>query len=177
LVAAPLLANYFQLWLDSKSFGKVLNKDLASIPSRGTTYIALLSVIAALALAMKLRVEINSGPRQELVSVPVNAVDFMKASQITGNTFTDPNTWGGYLIWEMPSNPVYIDGRIDMYGDQFVLDHLNITQGVADWRQPFDHYGVRVALLSQNSVLKLRLQKANDWQQVYEDDMAIVFRR
>jgi hypothetical protein len=101
----------------------------------------------------------------------------MKRNQILGNTFTDPNIWSGYLIWDMPSNPVYIDGRIDMYGDSFVKNYVDITHGVADWREPFAQYGVKAVILSPDSALRLQLQNSSEWEKVYQDDMAVVFKK
>ena len=102
---------------------------------------------------------------------------YLKQANITGNTFTDPNIWGGYVIWAMPSNPVYIDGRIDMYGDDFVKEYLNIIWGGADWREPFNRYGVRIVIVAPNSVLSRELHETSEWSQVFSDDTAVVFVR
>ena len=109
--------------------------------------------------------------------MPLNAVSYLKDNGITGNTFTDPNIWGGYLIWETPANPVYIDGRIDMYGDDFMREYLGIIRGVTRWQEPFDQYGVLVAIVSPTSMLRLQLEQAPQWQEVYRDEMALVFTR
>jgi hypothetical protein len=101
----------------------------------------------------------------------------MKAQNLTGRTFTDPNIWSGYLIWEMPQNPVFIDGRIDMYGDDFVKHYIKIISGAEDWENTFDQYQMRVAIISPSSVLRLSMQKSTKWQQTYSDEMAVVFAR
>ncbi len=112
-----------------------------------------------------------------MIEVPLKAVEYLKERQISGNTFTDPNIWGGYLIWELPSNPVYIDGRIDMYGDQFVKEYLEIIWGTTEWRGPFDRYAVRVVIVKPKSVLGRELQDSPKWQRLYEDEMSVVFIR
>jgi hypothetical protein len=117
------------------------------------------------------------GPaRQEVNEVPIKAVEFMRQKQITGNTFTDPNIWGGYLIWALPSNPVYIDGR-DVYPQPFVWEFVQITSGNADWRDPFSRYGVQNVLLTRSSHLVRELGLSTEWQMVYQDDFAIVFTK
>jgi hypothetical protein len=115
-------------------------------------------------------------PRQEVNEVPIKAVEFMRQKQITGNTFTDPNIWGGYLIWALPSNPVYIDGR-DVYPQPFVREFVQITSGNADWRGPFSRYGVQNVLVTRSSHLARELRLSTDWQMVYQDDFAIVFTK
>jgi hypothetical protein len=133
--------------------------------------------VVLIACLFKLKSVIYSPPTQERVGVPLNAVSYLKANGITGNTFTDPNIWSGYLIWETPANPVYIDGRIDMYGDEFVREYLGITRGLTRWQEPFDKYGVQIAIVSPASTLRLQLEQSPQWQEAYRDEMAVVFTR
>ena len=35
------------------------------------------------------------------------------------------------------TNPVYIDGRIDMYGDEFMREYLGIIHGITRWQEAF----------------------------------------
>ena len=179
LVAAPLLADYLQHWLETTSVGRIPGPSQTPSTSNRSREIVfnLILLIPLVACVVKLKSVIYSSPAQERVGVPLKAVAYIKDNGITGNTFTDPNIWGGYLIWETPSNPVYIDGRIDMYGDQFVKDYVAIVGGTSPWQEPFDRYGVQVAIVNTHSVLRLQLAQSPQWQQVYQDEMAIVFRR
>jgi hypothetical protein len=100
----------------------------------------------------------------------------LKQNQITGNTFTQPNIWGGYLIWDLPSNPVYIDGR-GVFPEEFIREYVNFTRGSTDWRPAFERYNVQNVIVATNSLLARELRKAPEWQQVFEDEMAVVFIR
>jgi hypothetical protein len=177
LVAGPMLADYLQYWLETTSFGRTFGQAQPAISTRRQLIFNLILLVPLIACLIKLKSVIYSPPTQERVGVPLNAVAFVKQNNITGNTFTDPNIWGGYLIWETPSNPVYIDGRIDMYGDEFVKDYVGIIRGFSRWQDPFDKYGVQVAIVSPRSVLRLQLDQAPQWQKVYGDEMAVVFQR
>jgi hypothetical protein len=64
-----------------------------------------------------------------------------------------------------------------MYGDQFAKDYIQMSSGITRWQEPFEKYGVQVAILKANSVLGLQLAESPQWQQVYQDDFATVFRR
>ena len=86
------------------------------------------------------------------MDVPLKAVEYLKQNQLFGNTFTEPNIWANYLIWSMPSNPVYIDGR-DVYPERFVAEYANIVFGTSDWREAFDRYKVQVAIVGPRSLL------------------------
>src|ERR1044072_180122 len=180
LVAGPMLANYLQYWLDTTRFTRMFGPSQSprSVTSGRRKVIFNIILLVPLILCLiKLKSVIYSPPTQERVGVPLKAVSYLKAKGITGNTFTDPNIWGGYLIWETPSNPVYIDGRIDMYGDEFMREYLGIIHGITRWQEPFDKYNVQVAIVSPTSRLRLQLDQSPQWRQVYHDEMAVVFTR
>ncbi len=179
LVAAPLLAEYLQNWLVSTSFGKTFGRAPSADSSRGhlaPILLGLLLLLPLAAFAAKMRSTVYAPTRQELIEVPLKAVEYLKEKQITGNTFTDPNTWGGYVIWALPSNPVYIDGR-SVYPDQFLKEYLGIIWGETDWREPFDRYKVHIAIVEPKSMLGRELKDSSDWKEVFRDDMAVVFTR
>jgi hypothetical protein len=177
LVAGPMLADYLQYWLETTRFGKTFGETRGASSTRRQLIFNLILMVPLIACLIKLKSVIYSPPTQERVGVPLNAIAFVKENRITGNTITDPNIWSGYLIWETPQNPVYIDGRIDMYGDAFVRDYLGIIQGLSRWQDPFDKYSVQVAIISPTSVLRLQLEQSPQWQKIYSDEMAIVFQR
>jgi len=177
IVAVPLLADYLQSWLVSTSFGKAFGRaPSAHATTRPPILLILLLLLPLAAFAIKLKSTLFAPPRQEMVEVPLEAVEYLKENQITGNTFTDPNIWGGYVIWTLPNNPVYIDGR-DVYPEAFVKEYVGIVSGQADWRGPFDRYSVRMAIVTPKSLLVRGLKESTAWQQVFQDDMAVVFVR
>jgi hypothetical protein len=52
--------------------------------------------------------------------------------------------WGGYLIYRWyPERRVFIDGRIDMYGQEIVREYLQVATVRPEWREVLDKYGVR----------------------------------
>jgi len=178
LVAVPLFADYFQAWWDSTSFGPRFRESGASgVMTRPFSIVIFaLLLLPLLPFAIKLNRTIYIPPRQEATHVPMKAVEHLRERQVTGNTFTAPNIWGGYLIWALPSNPVYIDGR-DVYPQQFVREFVEITRGLKDWREPFTRYGVKNAIVRKSSFMARELAESTDWQKVYEDELAVVFTR
>ena len=176
LAAAPLMADYFQYWLDSTTFGRSFGKPSKPASSRAPLLLGVFMLVPLVAFAVKLRAVVYAPPKQEDLNVPVNAVEYLKQQKLTGNTFTYPNVWGAYVIWQLPSNPVYIDGR-DVYSEQFVKHFVEMTYGHADWREPFDRYGVQIAVIEAGSLLARQLQESPAWEQVYQDEMSVVFKR
>jgi hypothetical protein len=175
LVAVPLLAEHLQEWLGSFTPRRAFVPN--ATPSGGAALVlGALLLLPLLPLTVKLKTAVYAQPTQEMMGVPVQAVDYVRVQQITGNTFTDPNIWGGYLIWALPSNPVYIDGR-DVYPEAFLKEFLSIIWGLSDWREPFNRYGVEIAIVKPKSVLGRELGESKEWQPIYHDEMAVVFSR
>jgi hypothetical protein len=177
LVAVPLMADYLQNWITARSDGKLFGPVAPNGGNRRATIVTVLFLLPLVVFAWKLKTTVFEAPAQVAIDAPVKAVEYMQQNRIVGKTLTDPNIWGGYLIWKMPSNPVYIDGRIDMYGDEFVKEYLYITLGYIDWREPLDRYGVQIAIVAPKSVLATGMRNAPNWQQVYQDELAVVFTR
>ena len=176
LVASPLFATYFQAWVDSTSFRKSLARSGSAESRRFPIFLSLLLLLPLIAFGLKLKRTVYSPPDQQILKVPVKAVEYLKENQITGHTFTEPNIWGGYLLWALPSNPVYIDGR-DMYPEEFVKEFVDITWGTKDWRAAFDRYDVKVVIVKPESMLARELAESSYWERIYQDAMSVVFRR
>lgn len=177
LVAAPLFADYFQTWLDSTRFGKYLSAARPGISSpRLALLVSLALLLPLVAFAFKLKSAVYATPTQKALGLPVNAVEYLKSNGITGNTFAAPNVWGGYLIWAAPDNPVYIDGR-DAYPDTFVKEFVDILFGRVDWRKVFNERGVEIVVMEFDAPLARRIAEAPEWEQIYEDEVSVVFKR
>ncbi len=86
--------------------------------------------------------------------------------------------WGDYLIYHLyPSKQVFIDGRSDFYGDDFgerYLDVMNVKYG---WEKTLDQYDIDTIALSPKFALTSTLKISRDWRVVYDDGVAVVFRR
>jgi hypothetical protein len=176
LVAAPLFARYLQYWLDSTSFGTSLLGPRLTNQRPKLIVLTLLMLFPLPVFAARLRATAYAPPQQQRMKVPIKAVEYIRQNQVTGNTFTFPSIWGAYVIWELPSNPVYIDGR-DVYPEQFVDDYVEMVRGRLDWQGPFDLYGVNVVVIEPGTLLARQLEKSGDWRRLYQDDMSAVFKR
>ncbi|MCP4417856.1 MAG: hypothetical protein GY805_14625 [Chloroflexi bacterium] len=106
---------------------------------------------------------------------PVAAVDFMEEAGLTNARIYNTYEWGGYLIWRRI--PVFIDGRTELYGNDFFLYYLQTIRVQENWQRPLDEMNVDLALLRHNSALATVLQTSLDWQEVYNDELARIFVR
>jgi hypothetical protein len=107
---------------------------------------------------------------------PERAISILTAPE-THYIFAE-DQWGDYLIYHLyPSKQVFIDGRSDFYGDDFgerYLDVMNVKYG---WEKTLDRYDIDTIALSPKFALTSTLKISRDWRVVYDDGVAVVFRR
>jgi len=106
---------------------------------------------------------------------PVAAVDFLEQEGLTRTRGYNTYNWGGYLIWR--GVPVFVDGRADVYGDDFLFYYLQSYRVEDGWAQPLDDFDVDYVLMEQSSALSTLLATSQEWREIYRDDIAQVFVR
>jgi hypothetical protein len=106
---------------------------------------------------------------------PVGAVQWMQKQNIQGNVFNE-YAWGGYLVWTLRENPVFVDGRTDLFGDVVVMDWMDVVQADARWSEVLEYWQVELILLEPNRPV-VSLLEGNGWQELYRDDYSVLFRR
>ena len=108
-------------------------------------------------------------------NMPLDAVAFIKRQAPPGRLFNSYN-WGGYLLWELPEYPVFIDGRTDLYNDEVIDQWLRVVRGDPGWQEVLDRWDVRIILIEPSMPLVNQLENAG-WQELYRDEVAVVYRR
>ena len=106
---------------------------------------------------------------------PVDAVKFLKSSGNSGQMFNDYN-WGGYLIWHFREQPVFVDGRTDLYGDEILVDYVNVLSGKMKWNEIIELYDIDF-LLIKPGVVSEDLILNSGYEVEYEDDVAIIISK
>jgi hypothetical protein len=85
---------------------------------------------------------------------PVSAAAYLKAHPCSGNLFNDFN-YGGYLIWQLPSQPVYIDGRMPSWrnsaGQKYIDIYDQVISNQTTRQKQFSKYHISCVLLSKSS--------------------------
>ena len=94
----------------------------------------------------------------------------------SGPVFT-PDIWGGYLILEWPEARVFVDGRWDMYGDEFFRQYADIYLARPGWSEALAAAGVTLAILPRDAPLVEPMRASADWARRNEDEAAVVFER
>jgi hypothetical protein len=83
---------------------------------------------------------------------------------------------GGFLIYKFPTLRVFIDGRCELYGEEFLQDF------VAAWRDPSrvgrwqEEFGFHAALIEAGSPLRNYFDSSDQWRLVAESPAAAFYR-
>jgi hypothetical protein len=117
---------------------------------------------------------INNGEEIAL-RFPVTAVDYLEESGLAQQRGYNSYNWGGYLIWR--GVPVFVDGRADVYGDDFLFYYRRTFELQESWQEPLDDFDVDYVIMERGSPLTVVLDSTDGWQEVYHDDLARIFVR
>jgi len=82
---------------------------------------------------------------------PVAAVTYLQANGCEGGNIFNDYDYGGYLIWKLPSQPVYIDGRMPSWkapdGQKYMTKYYNLLDYPGQYQTTFSRYNIRCVLL------------------------------
>lgn len=110
-------------------------------------------------------------------SNPSGAVGYIRQQHLSGpmlNAFD----FGGYLIWALPEEPVFIDGRADVYEWTGVMSEMERwVTFQEDSNLLLDKYHVSFCLLEAGSTAARLLSRMPNWKQVYADRISVIFVR
>jgi len=136
---------------------------------------------------------------------PVGAAEFLQArTQYDSLRLFNDYGWGGYLIWKLPSRRLFIDGRlpqVEYRGHSYLEEYFelfkkdgNISKKLADyniglvlipvkdeeirakrWEQIL--FGLSDKNLAGPNYLRDYLSGSDNWQPIYYDRTAIIYKR
>lgn len=175
VVATPVFATHLDSALAAR--GWTLRPVTRATPMMARLNAVIVALVLLGSLAKVLLVldprTVNEAQREFL---PVEAVEFLREAGTPRELFNSYN-WGGYVMFALPDVPVFVDGRTDLYGDEFLLRWRNTAFGGAGWRETLDAYGINTVLVETGSGLALNLADEPGWQTAYTDTLASVFVR
>jgi hypothetical protein len=106
---------------------------------------------------------------------PVTAVTYLEESGLAEQPGYNSYNWGGYLIWR--DIPVFVDGRADVYGDDFLFYYLQAFEIRPNWEEPLSEFDVSYVIMERGSPLFALLDASGKWQEAYSDDIAKIYVR
>jgi hypothetical protein len=175
LVAVPILSGLAQSW-----WHESLRKPNAVSRRYGRRLAVNAIVLAAFMVFAIVRVRsvVSHQSAIEAENFPAGAATYLASRHPPGPIFNHYN-FGGYFIWRLyPQYRVFIDGRADLYGDDFLHD-LARTYYVTDagWERTFKDWQIQTVVLPPDAPLVTALSLTHSWSEVYSDSHTVVLTR
>lgn len=114
--------------------------------------------------------------RDTVRAYPVKALGYLQQFRPDGPVFNDC-LWGGYLIWNVRSFPVFIDSRIDIYEYNGVFADYLDALGIKDTLEILKKYHVRYVLFPKQSPVAYLLMNNTGWRTRYQDETTVLLER
>ena len=109
-------------------------------------------------------------------TLPVDAVNFMKNQHLSGKVFNS-HGWGGYMEWYVPDLKPFVDGRTDIFVYNGVFDDYGKIVLLQRTFELLDQYKIDFVLYEPDQPLSYLLDRSPQWQRIYADSVAKVYRR
>jgi hypothetical protein len=109
---------------------------------------------------------------------PSQAAAFAREAKLPGNAFNDIAA-GSYLVWDPAfSEGVHVDGRLEVYGSEFLSTVLVVVLNPRGWQIHADRYEIQTVFLARTQTpLGRSLLRDRRWVLVYFDEASLVFVR
>lgn len=170
IIALPFGLAYAERF---QSRGKSLKLDSMfekmSIPNTRKSFVIIITIAFAIALWI-----LSVRPNLPFVTItPKAAVDVAMELPVKGRVLNFYN-FGGYLIYR--NIPVFIDGRADVYGDQYMGQYFEMTQteNLEKLEGMLHQSEITWTLFPPNESIVKRLDQSKYWQRSYTDDGAVI---
>jgi len=180
IIAAPILAReitpgFEQLRPALAARWREIAREQAALRSPFLYFPALCVLFVALSLAGALRF-----PRTlDDIQLSRGAAEFIAQHESRFTRMFNTDYLGGPLIYRFwPRLRVFVDDRIFIYGDDFVLHRFfPVFYVQKTWRKVLDKYRVTAAVVPSDAQCAILLKASPDWELVYEDHLNTIFFR
>ena len=161
-----------------RSWSPMLNR--LARPARGGLAVVntvLVVVLLASGIGLAFARAMPASQREEVArEFPVSAVAWLKTHD-AGQRVFNKYEWGGYLGLQIPTRPIFIDGRADVYGDRVVREYVSVIGLDGDPQAVFDRYRIDHVIYPPDTALGNWLDASSSWKRAYADSVAIVWTK
>ncbi len=122
-------------------------------------------------------------PQQFGVHVPAGAqasIDFIRAHELRGPIFNNFDI-GSFLIWKLPEEKVFVDGRPEAYPSNFASSvYIPMQEDVVVWERERARWNIQMIVWSHRDLTPWsrtfleRMEKDADWKEVYRDGSTLI---
>ena len=157
-------------------------------------------------VSLSVSIPFNKNPFNEFCSsYPCGAVKFLQSNkQYDDYRIFNEYGWGGYLIWVYPERQLFIDGRlpqVSFAGKTFIEEYKEFFIKEADRDGKLSEHDIRLVLLRAKDLplnikkwekiffritdedlivenhLRKYLNESPDWEIIYQDEVAVIYKK
>jgi len=141
-----------------------------------TINLVIIGILVVLGVGITLLRVVPATQASEIARVlPAEAVVWLDQHE-PGTRIFNRYEWGGYIGQHRPWQPVFMDGRADVYGDALLKQYVSVI-GVENPQAVFDRYRIDYAVFPPDTPLAAWFDASPDWKRVYVDPTADVWVR
>lgn len=107
---------------------------------------------------------------------PTDTLDCIKSHNLDWHHGLSLDNWGGYIYYKT-GNRVWIDDRLDFYGEKVFIDYGNVVKQMPGWEQLLERDKIQWILFPTQSTFTISLKQNPKWKVLCEDKAATVLVR
>jgi len=144
---------------------------------RGALHAALAALLVLVGVGVALARTSPSAQESEIArGLPAGAVRWLDANE-PGTRLFNRYEWGGYIGQHRPDQPIFMDGRADVYGDELLQMYVAIIGLHGDPQEVLDLYRIDYAVYARDTPLAAWFDASASWERVYLDETAAIWVR
>jgi hypothetical protein len=142
------------------------------------TVMASMLALFGLLLPWRSSVDPWTGTPPQLIAAPQHLVEATAhAIPSRGRVFVS-QPWGSWFEFAVPTDPVFVDSRIEIFPNRVWNDYVDVMTGREGWQGILDRWHVdAVVLQAEDTTLGSLIAKDPGWRLVYRDELGSVFVR
>jgi hypothetical protein len=148
------------------------------VPALNWVILAAATLVMAFAVGRSPYLQLNGSPLTSgLFNYPAAGTEFIHDNYPDARMF-NLFQWGGYIINELyPEQRVFIDGRVDMYGDTLMEQYIRVERLQPGWPDVLRQHNIDLVIIEKDSPLAAVLSEIPDWRLVFSGPVEAVFVR
>jgi hypothetical protein len=159
----PVLDRYLPQWDPDHAVSKIQSGIHAALVG------ILLVAVLGLGISSLSAANLEASVRRQS---PVDAAAYLASHPVPGRLFNSYN-FGSYLLWNLPSMPVFVDGRTDLYDDALLDQYVTVINARDGWRDVLDSWKIGVVFIEPTAPIR-EVLLAEGWTVYYEDLQAVI---
>jgi hypothetical protein len=122
---------------------------------------------------------IEDAPSVYSDTTPLEATAWLRAHPEIPDPIWAELAFESYLVYALPERPVWIDPRFEVYSPEHWQDYVDVSNASWHWEDILTKNKINTLLVSKAKQpgLILALKDSTNWQEIYADNLSLIFIR